>query len=174
RLRHRDPDKAADELATVRRTVREMIREVRRSIFALRPVQLERHGFTETIRRYSADFGEQNDMDVVVDIGPVDDLTLKSETVLFRIFQEAMNNVAKHSRARRVTVNVGGSGAGGVFVEVADDGVGFDPDVVADRVTSVGGLGMRQMRERMIAQGGTLDVRSEPGAGTTIRAELPA
>lgn len=174
RLRHRDPEKAAEELSTVRSTIREMIREVRRSIFALRPVQLERHGFTETIRRYSVDFGQQNDMEVHVDIAPPGELTLKSETVLFRIFQEAMNNVAKHSRAGSVRVRVGRSGAAGAFVEVRDDGTGFNPETVADRVTSVGGLGIRQMRERVAAQGGTLEITSAPGAGTTIRAELSA
>lgn len=174
RLRERDPDKAAAELATVRSTVREMIREVRRSIFALRPVQLERHGFSETIRRYSVDFGQQNDMEMLVDIGPVGDLTLKSETILFRIFQEAMNNVAKHSKARQVAVSVGRTGAGGAFVQVRDDGIGFNPELVADRVTSVGGLGLRQMRERVAAQGGTLAVTSSAGAGTAVRAEIPA
>lgn len=174
RLRHREPDKAAAELATSRATIRELIKEVRRSIFALRPVALERHGFVETIRRYTLDFGQQNDVGVELDIGSVDQLTLKSETILFRIFQEAMNNVAKHAGASSVSVRVGTTESGAAFVEVADNGRGFDLEGVSDRVSTMGGLGLKQMRERVQVQGGTLEVVTAPGEGTLIRAELPS
>jgi signal transduction histidine kinase len=100
RLLRRDPRAAEAELHAARSTVREMIREIRRSIFALRPVDLERHGFVETLRRYALDFGQQNDVGVELHIPPLPELSLKSEAVLFRIFQEAMNNVAKHAGAR--------------------------------------------------------------------------
>ena len=137
-------------------------------------VDVQRHGFAETIRRYSLDFGLQNDVRVEVTVVRVEQLTLKSETVLFRIFQEAMNNVAKHARARNVTVLVGHTEEGRVFVEVRDDGVGFDPESVSDRVSTMGGLGLRQMRERVSAQGGELIIRTAPDEGTLVRAELPA
>src|SRR5690606_28868109 len=58
RLLGRDPKKAAEELAVARATIRETIKEVRRSIFALRPVDLERYGFLETMRRYLVDYGQ--------------------------------------------------------------------------------------------------------------------
>lgn len=174
RLMRREPDKAATELAETRRTIRELIREVRRSIFALRPVDLERHGFAETIRRYSLDFGQQNDMTVEVQLGDVQQLSLRSETTLFRIFQEAMNNVAKHSRADTVQVLVGQAPSGAAFVEVRDNGAGFDLIQVSDHVSSMGGLGLRQMRERVTALGGDLHVDTAPGSGTAVRAELPA
>lgn len=174
RLRHRQPEKAARELEVSRDTIREMIREVRRSIFALRPIDLERHGFAETIRRYSLDFGQQNDVNVQVDVQPVEHLTLKSETILFRIFQEAMNNVAKHAQASNVMVLVGETGSGEAFVEVRDDGIGFDLEKVTDRVSSMGGLGLKQMRERVGQQGGRFSIVTAEGAGTTVRAELPA
>lgn len=174
RLMRREPDKAAAELSETRATIRELIREVRRSIFALRPVDLERHGFTETIRRYTLDFGQQNDMRVDVQLGHVEQLSLRSETTLFRIFQEAMNNVAKHSRASGVRVEVGHDDSGAVFVEVGDDGTGFDLNKAADHVSSMGGLGLRQMRERVTALGGDLQVDTAPGRGTRVRAQLPA
>ncbi len=174
RLRLREPEKAAAELAVSRATIRELIKEVRRSIFALRPVDLERHGFAETIRRYTLDFGQQNDVRVELDINPTEQLTLKSETILFRIFQEAMNNVAKHARASRVSVEVGTTERGWAFVAVQDNGVGFDEASVGDRVSSMGGLGLRQMRERVLAQGGTLQVTTGVGEGTQVRAELPS
>jgi signal transduction histidine kinase len=173
RLLRRDPRAAEAELHAARSTVREMIREIRRSIFALRPVDLERHGFVETLRRYALDFGQQNDIGVELHIPPLPELSLKSEAVLFRIFQESMNNVAKHAGARAVTITLG-VGHGMVTIEIRDDGRGFDPAEVGDRVTSAGGLGLRQMRERVEGRGGRLDVVSDPDDGTTIKASVPA
>lgn len=173
RLMVKDPDKAAAGLAETRSTIRELIREVRRSIFALRPVQLERYGFAETIRRYTLDFGQQNDLEVDIQIGHFQQLSLSSETTLFRIFQEAMNNVAKHAKATSVTVRTGQSPSGAAFVEVKDDGQGFDLENVGDRVSSMGGLGLRQMRERVTDLGGDLMVTTAPGQGAVVRAELP-
>lgn len=172
RLLDRDPHKAAAEVAATKATIRETIKEVRRSIFALRPVELERHGFAETLRRYVADYGQQNEIQVELrqEESPV--LSTKAEGVLFRIFQEAMNNVAKHARANRVIVTVGRDDHQG-FVKIEDDGRGFDLSAVSDRVTSAGGLGLRQMRERVESRGGQFRVESSPGQGTTVYASVP-
>lgn len=172
RLLPRDTRKAVAEVAATRATIRETIKEVRRSIFALRPVELERHGFTETLRRYVADYGQQNEIQVELEQHDAPVLSTKAEGVLFRIFQEAMNNVAKHARAKRVTVTVGRDDNQG-FVRVSDDGQGFDLASVSDRVTSAGGLGLRQMRERVEARGGQFRIESAPGEGTTVYASVP-
>jgi signal transduction histidine kinase len=173
RLLARDTTKAATEVAVTRDTIRETIKEVRRSIFALRPVELERHGFVETLRRYVADYGQQNEIQVELEQQGAASLTTKAEAVLFRIFQEAMNNVAKHAGASRVSVTVGRDESGQGYVRVCDDGRGFDPGAVSDRVTSAGGLGLRQMRERVEARGGRFLIESEPGSGTTVFASVP-
>ena len=167
------PDKATSELRTAQATIRESIREVRRSIFALRPIDLERHGFLETIRRYCSDFEEQNDLGVSLTVNGAPQLSAKSEAVLFRIFQEAMNNIAKHAQARYVFVTVGQTCGSCGYVEVRDDGRGFDPATVSDRVTSAGGLGLKQMRERVQARGGQFEAVSEPGGGTRVYASVP-
>lgn len=172
RLVDQDVERASSELELASETVRESIREIRRSIFALRPVDLERHGFVETVRRYARDFGEQNGLRVTTEIGEIGDLEVRSEAVLFRIFQEAMHNVAKHAGARTVRVRLGRDRRMRAFVEVSDDGEGFDVDAVADRVTSAGGLGLRQMRERVEARGGVYEIDSAPGSGTTVRASV--
>jgi signal transduction histidine kinase len=174
RLMERDPAKATAELGVASNTIRETIREVRRSIFALRPVQLERHGFLGTLRRYMVDYGEQNDITTKLQVTGRKEkaLSLKAETVLFRIFQEAMNNVAKHSGARNVQVTVGDTSEGHTFIEICDDGRGFDLAAVSDRVTSAGGLGLQQMRERVRERAGTFEIHTEPGKGTRIRASL--
>lgn len=173
RLKERDPAKAVAELETARETVRETIKELRRSLFALRPVDLERHGFVETIRMYLADFGPQNAIRAELETGVLPPLSVKSETVLFRIFQEAMHNVAKHSRARAVKVTLGTAPDGMAFVEVSDDGIGFDKDSIGDRVTSAGGLGLIQMRERVTDRGGRFELTASADTGTTVYAAVP-
>ena len=176
------PDRALQQLEQAKTTIRESIREVRRSIFALRPIDLERHGFVETIRRYSHDFGQQNDIDINITIGDIPQLTVKSEAVLFRIFQEAMNNVAKHAKAQRVEVRLGTDELQRAFVEVCDDGIGFDAADVSDRVTSAGGLGLKQMRERIEGRGGLFTIQTsclhtadmpKDKQGTRVYAALP-
>lgn len=173
RLLETNQDKARAELSQAKVTIRETIKEVRRSIFALRPIDLERYGFVETIRRYCSDYGQQNDIRVHVDVKAAPQLSPKSEAVLFRIFQEAMNNVAKHAQARQVWVTVGRSESGQSFVCVEDNGRGFDPAVVGDRVTTAGGLGLRQMSERLQGRGGRFELRSARGEGTRIYASVP-
>ncbi len=174
KLMAKDQAKASTAIEQARDTVRETIKELRRSIFALRPVDLERYGFVETVRRYAVDFGQQNDIRVRLDVGELPTLTVKQEAVLFRIFQEAMHNVAKHARATEVSIRLGTAEDGMAFVSVSDDGHGFDPVAVGDRVTSAGGLGLKQMRERVEARGGRLDVSSSHGGGTTVAAAIPA
>ena len=170
-------DKALEELSGAKKTIRETIKEVRRSIFALRPIDLERHGFVETIRRYCLDYDQQNSIRVSLEVREVPQLTLKSEAVLFRIFQESLNNVAKHAGAKHMKVTLGKTcdypNLCRGFIEIQDDGHGFDPAHVSDRVTSAGGLGLKQMRERILARGGDFEVVSALDQGTRIYASLP-
>ena len=173
RLNRSDPVKAEAELDATRVLLREMIKEVRRSIFALRPIDLERHGFSETVRRYCSDYGQQNGVTVDVELSELPQLGVKSEAVLFRIFQEAMHNVAKHSSAENVSVELGTCNSGQAYVSVRDDGVGFDPDAVGERVTTAGGLGLRQMQERIEARGGVFKLESGPEQGTAVFASVP-
>ena len=92
-------------------------------------------------------------------------LAQELETTVYRLVQEALTNVAKHSGAEHVRVAVGGAG-GQLEVEVADDGKGFDPGV------KVAGFGLAGMRERVELSGGELTVEPTPD-GTTVRAVLP-
>ncbi|GAA4017002.1 GAF domain-containing sensor histidine kinase [Deinococcus rubellus] len=151
--------------------LREQIREVRRSIFALRPIDLERYGLLETVRRYVLDFGEQHSVKVQLDVQGDIHLAPGDEAVVFRIVQESLNNVAKHARAASVVVRLSGNHS--VRLSIEDDGQGFDPAQVSGRVSSAGGLGLVQMRERIESRGGSYRVESEAGRGTRIEARLP-
>ena len=166
-----DAPDLAEEVRTASGLLREQIREVRRSIFALRPIDLERYGLLETMRRYVADFGEQNGVRTSLDVTGDVSLLPSDEAVLFRILQESLNNVAKHAQASEVAVSL--RGADRVYLTVGDDGRGFNPAEASGRVSTAGGLGLTQMRERVEARGGHYRVESMPGHGTTVFADLP-
>ena len=167
----REPGKAVQDVQEASALLREQIREVRRSIFALRPIDLEKFGLLETVRRYVTDFGEQHGVRVQLDVRGDVHLAPGDEAVVFRILQESLNNVAKHARAAGVQVTlIGGSQ---VCLSVEDDGQGFDPAQVSGRVSSAGGLGLTQMRERVESRGGHYRVDSTPGGGTRVEARLP-
>jgi signal transduction histidine kinase len=101
-------------------------------------------------------------------------LSPQTETCLYRIMQEALNNVYKHAQASRVSVILERRGGDAVLV-VEDDGVGFDFDASeAARVAGGRGLGLVGMRERAALLGGEVEFESEPGKGTTIFARIPA
>jgi len=91
--------------------------------------------------------------------------------VLFRIVQEALNNVARHAQASTVWIELNLEEAGVVQLTVRDDGVGFDPAVLEQTARS-GHLGLKQMRERVAGLKGTFSLRSAPGQGTEIRVRL--
>ena len=172
RILERDPERVRSELVSAKTTLREQIKEVRRSIFALRPLNLERLGFVETMRQYVKDFGEQNSVKSTLEIIGEPKLSPTNEAVMFRILQEALNNVAKHSRANKVSVNLKAS-TSGTALNVIDDGVGFDPAQLTGIVSSVGGLGLQAMRERIEARGGEFEYVSSVGAGAKVSASLP-
>ena len=102
--------------------------------------------------------------------GPADRLPLspEAEEQLYRLTQEALNNVVKHARTVAASVAVT-SGPSEVIVVIHDDGIGFDP-----ALGRPGHLGLASMRERVTRLGGRLDVASAPGRGTTITATVPA
>lgn len=166
-----NPERAEQEVRAASGLLREQIREVRRSIFALRPIDLERYGLLETVRRYVQDFGEQNNLRTTLEVSGELHLSPGDEAMVFRILQESLNNVAKHAHAREVLVSLH-SHAGRTTLRVQDDGRGFNPTQVSGRVSSAGGLGLMQMRERVEARGGRYRVEAAPGQGTRVEAEI--
>jgi signal transduction histidine kinase len=98
-------------------------------------------------------------------------LTTKNEIFLFRIVQEILNNIVKHSAAKHIDVVMGFDGAN-TSIEVKDDGKGFDVEKILQRSTMERGIGLSSMKNRMKMIGGTFDIKSSPGNGTTIQVYL--
>ena len=99
--------------------------------------------------------------------GDFSDLDDDAQLVVYRVAQEALSNAARHSGAKQVAVRLRRPRAGGVELEVVDDGRGFAFD------QSEGGLGIAGMRERALLIGGELTIESRPGRGTTVRLTVP-
>jgi signal transduction histidine kinase len=120
-----------------------------------------------------AEFGDQNQLAARLDLsGSQGALPTAYELPILRIIQEGLNNIGQHARATSVLVRLGVDRAGGVRVALRDNGCGFDPQQLAP-VDRDGHFGLRQMRERIMDFGGTLDIRSTPGQGTELVITLP-
>lgn len=164
------PEWAATELKEIGKMARRVIREVRRTIFALRPLNWSESNFVPTLTRFVEEFAEQIGWQVVVDIDDSEStIPSRLEPTIFRLVQESLNNAAKHAEASHVWVSLQRlEGDALLNLLIRDDGCGFNPDEVTNS-----GLGLNQMRERVTAVGGTLQVNSEPEEGTTVIAQLP-
>jgi two-component system CheB/CheR fusion protein len=146
--------------------------EVDNLIWEMRPTALDDLGLEEAlksyIQRWSAHLGIQVEFHAT-GIDPAR-LTLEIETVLYRIAQEALNNVAKHAQATTVAI-VMERRRGQVSLIVEDDGVGFDFQQLGDG--SNVGLGLIGMRERAVLLGGTIEIETQPTRGTTVVVRIP-
>ncbi|MGI6604010.1 MAG: sensor histidine kinase [Firmicutes bacterium] len=174
RVLEQDADRAREELKNVEQIIRTGLREARDVIFNLRPLALDSLGLKAAIENLAAQIRERTGLDVNVSLlgneTPLDSTVL---SCVYRIAQEALNNVVKHAAATRVMVRIEFSPSY-LFVQVVDNGRGF---VVDAKGTAVGDgeehLGLIGMRERADLIGGKLQVKSEPGCGTTIKFCLP-
>ncbi|WP_416757257.1 cache domain-containing protein [Roseateles sp. So40a] len=161
--------------------------EVRDLSHRLRPALLDTLGLPAALEHLAGEFGDSGAMPVSMRVtGTPRELPELLNTVLFRVAQEALTNVAKHAGAARVEMSLEFGPAespdsargepGGVLLRVLDDGAGFDPADAerAEREDPRRGIGLRNMRERMASVGGVLDLQASPGHGTQIEALMPA
>jgi len=146
---------------------------IRNLALELRPSVLDHLGLSRAIEWYVKDYLGKRGLEASVDItGPKVKLSPNTETMVFRIIQEALTNVVKHARAKRVSVKLNLTDSR-IGVQVEDDGQGFDVDSALSGIAGQKSLGLHGMIERATLLGGTLDIRSEPGRGTSLSIEVP-
>jgi two-component system NarL family sensor kinase len=163
------PDRARQRLERALVTVRDSLEEARRSVLDLRVAPLAGRPLATALRAAARVFTSETGVRVRVRAEPVRALPLRVEAELYRIAQEALSNVRRHSGAAEVQVVLEHTPRG-VRMSVRDDGKGFDPRTVPD-----GRHGILGMRERARLLGGTLRVisRRRPPSGTTVSALVP-
>jgi signal transduction histidine kinase len=162
----RDPETAKNHLIEADHLVDSVRVELTDLIHELRPPTMNGQDFNVSLNDYAIEWAHQSGIEVSVDIQGKDGLSLEAKQTLFRILQEALANVARHSIAQSVDVTLRYT-ASNVSLTIADDGCGFDTSAQHD------GMGLNSMQERSVSQNGTFTVESEPGMGTRISVTLP-
>jgi signal transduction histidine kinase len=168
-LLDRDMARARERIDRLNELGRGALAEMRALIFELRPAALEEQGLAVALTRHTAAFESREGIAVDLWIEGEQRLPSSIEEAAFRVAQEALNNVAKHARATRVTVHLTMT-LMELDLVVEDDGCGFDPSAqLMGRRT----LGLTSMRERAALLGGDCTIGSAPTQGTTVRLRLP-
>jgi two-component system, NarL family, sensor histidine kinase LiaS len=164
-LLERDPQAARAHLDDAENLIKTSQQELAKLIAELRPAALEAQGLAGALRSF-LDTWSQNSR-IPSDFQVVNErrLPLEIEQTFYRVAQEALSNVARHSRASLVSVRLGFDPGGQVSLQISDNGVGFDPLAV-----SGAGFGLSSMRDRMTALHGRLEIQPNPTGGVTLTA----
>jgi two-component system sensor histidine kinase UhpB len=173
RVAERSPDAESLQrtMADLRALTAETLEGVRRMALELRPTMLDDLGLVAAVEAFGRQFSHRTGIPVDVRMTRRPErLPPEVELVAFRVIQEALSNVARHSGASRAEVRLGAN-AGLLTVSVADDGQGFETESALD--SRQRSLGLFGMRERAALVNGRLSLDSAPGRGTRVRLEIP-
>jgi len=170
-----DINRAKEELKNLKKIVRESLMDVRRIIYALRPMSLEDIGLIPTLQKYIDKFSSDTGITISFhkrgedrEVND-DNLTL----TIFRVVQEALNNIRKHSEAKNASVTIEFTPMN-IVLTISDKGKGFDTETIkVDKDDNMGGFGLFSIKERIELLDGTMEIKSCSGKGTTIRVVLP-
>ena len=161
------PEEWSRHLIQARSLARSSLTEARRSVRALRPEQLENATLAEALGELTCGWSQQSGIAAELETaGAAGRTPVDTEAALFRVAQEALTNVGRHAKATKVRLTLTYLDDM-LLMDVADDGVGFDPDAGA------AGYGLVGMRHRLAGVGGALTVESAVGYGTTLNAAVP-
>jgi signal transduction histidine kinase len=158
-------------LESVRQHLRTLEQQLRRITHEMRPAMLDDLGLMAALRFLGEGVGQRSGLMVRV-TGSLDERPPAAvEIALYRVAQEALNNVVRHAQASRVTLHIERREECAMLT-VRDDGAGFDPGAAVGNATHQG-LGLRGVRERVAALGGVLRIHSAPGRGTEVCVVVP-
>lgn len=160
--------KASDALRGLQETAQEALDEMRLLIFELRPPILEQVGLVAALQARLNSVEGRASLQTKLIADGIGDLPAAIEQALYRITQEALNNVLKHAHAQHVTVRLQRAETM-VLLEINDDGVGFESALMEATV----GLGLRGIAERAAQLAGKFTLQSAAGAGTYVHVEVP-
>ena len=165
-----DTPRAAELIARLQSLLSQISQGIYRMVRDLRPVQLDDLGLASALQYLAADQRQRTGLIVSLDIETsLPRLDPLAETVLFRVAQEALTNVARHARCAEASLCLS-TDSEAVVLSIQDRGVGFD---LQQFNTPQSGLGLAGMRERVASVGGKLNIQSSPGTGTLVEIKVP-
>jgi PAS domain S-box-containing protein len=173
-LRSKSDASRAKELKEVQHTIHGVLQELRATAKELRPPTISSFGLENAIRSYATDIAEKHP-DLTIQLSLAHDRQILPEKVrlaLFRIFQQCMSNVIRHSQATQVRVRFSFD-VEETYLEVADNGIGFEVPVNWIEFVRQGHYGLAGAAERAAALGGVISVESNPENSTTVRVRIP-
>ncbi|HMR67502.1 MAG TPA: sensor histidine kinase [Anaerolineae bacterium] len=168
-LLERNPAQAVTQLDHLQELAQSALAEMRTLIFQLRPASVEAGGLVAALRHHTAALKSRDGLTVALQVEGEQRLSPDQEAQLFRIVQEALNNVVKHAHTDEVAVKLALS-PDQVSLLVEDHGLGFDITMLEPGRET---LGLASMRERAEMMGGSFAIESRPGEGVRIRVEVP-
>jgi signal transduction histidine kinase len=160
------------DVEKVKKIVEDALQKVRDTSQMFRPAILDDFGMEQTLEWFTSQFSRQTGIQVHFD-HDAEDYGVPAESAIhvYRITQAALSNVARHSGAHEAWVSLRGRN-GKLSLEIRDDGNGFDPVATMDRAVG-DGIGLMGMHERAEHLNGSMELRSAPGRGTTVRVLIP-
>ncbi len=174
-LLNRDVEAAGEALYQTEELARRTSKQLRHMLFTLRPLVLESEGLIAALNSMAEKTKETFGQNVIIecDTQLVEELDMNSQTVIFTIAEEAVNNARKHAQAEKIWVKVQRLQNDLAFLEIEDNGKGFLVENVMDNYDDRGSLGMLNMKERAELVQGVFHIKSRPGEGTQIQVVLP-
>jgi signal transduction histidine kinase len=167
--RHLAPPAQAS-LRDIEALLEQIEQQLRNFSHDLRPTVLDDYGLLPALQSLAERFSKRFGTPVSVDSKPMPRMTKTTEAAMYRVAQEALNNVARHAKATRVHIRLWMS-PGELHCRIRDDGVGFDPAALPR--ASKNALGIIGIRERLNVLGGSLEIQSAPQQGTELKIEVP-
>ncbi|MDP3879544.1 MAG: histidine kinase [Dehalococcoidales bacterium] len=165
-------DEVRNELVTVENTVTKSLKELRRVVIGLRPPALDELGLSHALRQSLEDLKVDGLECTYSEVGIPLRLPSSVEIAVYRVVQEALNNIRKHADATKVDLNFE-CNEHRLLVEITDDGKGFDLSQTLDSAISVGHIGLLGMKQRAEMLGGDIRVKTREGMGSTVTLSLP-
>ncbi len=174
RLLDMDKDRAKNELHSLKDTIRGTLKDVRKIIYDLRPMSLDDLGLVPTLERYISIFEEDTGIKVgFKQYGLFGNLEPAIQTAVFRITQESLNNIRKHSQAKSASIMLEKS-ISKLNLSIIDDGIGFDINDSKENHNSISsGYGLISIRERVMLLNGNLQISSSSNLGTKLSIFIP-
>jgi signal transduction histidine kinase len=172
-LENGEVDKALEEVIKVEDIAQRTTHEIRTMLFAMRPVILETQGLIPALNQYAERLNQNEPFQVsIVNRGYEGQLDPDAEGVVFAIIEEAISNAKKHAQASEIRIGLG-AGDDALFVEIRDNGVGFDVERTQSTYDQRTSLGLINMNERAEIVGGECALESARGRGTTVKVKIP-